>query len=226
LCSAARAQSFSNVFSFGDSNTDAGRYLYLSGPQGSAPPGAGTYTTNPDPGWASSLAGRFGLSSTPEDAPGGGNNYAAGGARVSFTGANPNVWSATTQIDTYLASTGGRADPNALYTLWIGANDLKTTTTGGFGNIVNPPNDASLISLGQQTAALAVALSQAGARYILVPNTISLLTPAAGAASGEGFNANVASSRALYDQAVWNTIHAAGVNFIPADFDTVYNYVL
>jgi outer membrane lipase/esterase len=226
ICGAAQAQSFSNTIFFGDSNTDSGRYLYLTGPQGGAPPGAGTYTTNPDPGWAASLAGRFGLTSVPEDAPGGGNNYAAGGARVSFTGGNPNAWSATTQVDTYLASTGGRADPDALYTLWIGANDLKTTTTGGLGNIVNPPNDAGLISLGQQTAALAVALGQAGARYILVPNTISLLTPAAGAASGEGFNANVADSRALYDQTVWNTIHAAGVNFIPADFDTVYNYVL
>ena len=223
---AAQAQSFSNTIFFGDSNTDSGRYLYLSGPQGLAPPGAGTYTTNPDPGWAASLSSRFGLTSVPQDAPGGGNNYAAGGARVSFTGADPNAWSATTQVDTYLASTGGRADPNALYTVWIGTNDLKTTTSGGFGNIVNPPNNADIIALGQQTASLAIALAAAGARYILVPDTISTKSAAAGAASGEGFNANVTSSRALYDQTVWNSIHAAGVNFIPADFNTVYNYVL
>ena len=223
---AAQAQSFSNTIFFGDSNTDSGRYLYLSGPQGLAPPGAGTYTTNPDPGWAASLSSRFGLTSVPQDAPGGGNNYAAGGARVSFTGADPNAWSATTQVDTYLASTGGRADPNALYTVWIGTNDLKTTTSGGFGNIVNPPNNADIIALGQQTASLAIALAAAGARYILVPDTISTKSAAAGAASGEGFNANVTNSRALYDQTVWNGIHAAGVNFIPADFNTVYNYVL
>lgn len=226
LHGAAQAQSFSNTIFFGDSNTDSGRYLYLPGPQGLAPPGAGTYTTNPDPGWAASLASRFGLTSVPQDAAGGGNNYAAGGARVSFTGADPNAWSATTQVNTYLAATGGRADPNALYTVWIGTNDLKTTTSGGFGNIVNPPNNADIIALGQQTASLAIALAAAGARYILVPNTISSQSAAAGAASGEGFNANATNSRALYDQTVWNSIHAAGVNFIPADFDTVYNYVL
>jgi len=226
LNGAAQAQSFSSTVFFGDSNTDSGRYLYLSGPQGPAPPGAGTYTTNPDPGWAAALSSRFGLTSIPQDAPGGGNNYAAGGARVSFTGADPNAWSATTQVNTYLAATGGRADPNALYTVWIGANDLKPTTSGGFGNIVNPPNDADIAALGQQTASLAIALAAAGARYILVPNTISIKSAAAGAASGEGFNATVTSSRALYDQTVWNSIHAAGVNFIPADFNTVYNYVL
>ncbi len=226
LGSAAHAQSFSNTIFFGDSNTNSGRYLYLSGPQGLAPPGAGTYTTNPDPGWAASLASRFGLTSVPQDAPGGGTNYAAGDARVSFTGGNPNVWSATTQVGTYLAATGGHADPSALYTVWIGVNDLKTATTGGFGNIVNPPNDADIIALGQQTASLAIALAAAGARYILVPDTLSTKSAAAGAASGEGFNANVTNSRALYDQTVWNSIHAAGVNFIPADFNTVYNYVL
>jgi outer membrane lipase/esterase len=226
LAGAAQAQTFSQTIFFGDSNTDSGRYLYLSGPQGLAPPGAGTYTTNPDPGWAASLSSRFGLSSVPQDAPGGGNNYAAGGARVSFTGANPNVWSATTQIDTYFALTGGTADPNALYTVWIGTNDLKTSTSGGPGNIVDPPNNAAIVTLGQQTAALVVSLAEAGARYILVPNTTSIKSAAASAASGESYNINLMNSRALYDQTVWNGIHAAGVNFIPADFDTVFNYVL
>jgi len=226
LGSAAQAQTFSNTIFFGDSNTDSGRYLYLSGPQGLAPPGAGAYTTNPDPEWSVALGSRFGLSVIPEDAPGGGNNYAAGGARVSFTGANPNVWSAMTQVDTYLASTGGRADPNALYTVWIGTNDLKITTTGGPGNIVDPPNNAAIIALGQQTSALVIALAEAGARYILVPDTLSTKSAAAGMASGEGFDSNETNSRALYDQTVWNSTHAAGVNFIPADIDTIYNYAL
>jgi outer membrane lipase/esterase len=226
LAGATRAQTFSNTIFFGDSNTDSGFYLYVAGPQGLAPSGAGTYTTNPDPGWAASLAARFGISVVPEDAPGGGNNYAAGGARVSHTGSNTNVWSATTQVDTYLDLTGGRADPNALYTVWIGVNDLKTSTTGGPGNIVDPPDNAAIIGLGQQTAALVDALAAAGARYILVPNSTSIKSAAASAASGESYNVNVTNSRALYDQTVWNSIHAAGVNFIPADFDTVFNYVL
>jgi outer membrane lipase/esterase len=229
LASPAAAQNFSNVWFFGDSNTDSGRYLYLSGPQGFAPPGAGTYTTNPDAGWAASLSGRFGLGVTPQDAPGGGNNYAAGGARVSFTGANPNVWSATNQVNAYLAMTGGVADPNALYTVWIGVNDLKTTTTGGMGNIVFPEDTAAITTLGQQTAGLVGALAAAGARYFLIPNTISFMNAAASAAAGNVYGPGAmasTASRALYDQVVWNTVHAMGINFIPADFNSIYNYVL
>jgi len=43
------AQNFSNTIFFGDSNMDSGRYLYIPGPDGKAPAGTGTYTTNPDP---------------------------------------------------------------------------------------------------------------------------------------------------------------------------------
>src|SRR5262249_40496403 len=130
FATAATAQDFSKTFFFGDSLTDTGWFLYkpLGGAKfGLAPPGAGTWTTNPDPGWAQIFAGRFGGSATPSDTPGvGGNNYAIGGARV--VAENGNVLSTQTQIAMYLASTGGRADPNAFYTYWAGSNDLKTTT--------------------------------------------------------------------------------------------------
>src|ERR1700726_3424267 len=123
----ATAQSLSNAIFFGDSLTDTGWFLYkpLSGPRfGFAPPGAGTWTTNPDPGWAQIFAGKFGYSATAADTPGvGGNNYAIGGARV--VADSGNVLSTQTQIATYLASTGGVADPNAIYTYWAGSNDLK-----------------------------------------------------------------------------------------------------
>jgi outer membrane lipase/esterase len=224
----AAAQTFSNTIFFGDSNTDNGRYLYLPQTKGNntfGTPGgfatAGGYTTNPDPLWSALIGQKFGIAVTPSDAPGGGNNYAAGGARVVFENPTQNRWSATSQINAYLASTGGRADPNALYTVYIGINDLKTNTAGGPGNIVSPPNFAALTTLGQETANLVTTLAGAGARYILVPNTVSNLTPAAGVASGFGFSANVAAARAFYDQTVWNTIAASGVNFIPADINNI-----
>ena len=161
--------------------------------------------------------------------PGGGNNYAAGGAWVSFTGANPNVWSATSQVNSYLALTGGRADPNALYTVWIGINDLKTTTTGGMGNIVFPENTAAITALGQQTAGSVGALAAnwrtlfSNSQYDLVYECDSVRR--AGNVYGPGAMASTAS-RALYDQVVWNTVQAMGINFIPADFNSIYNYVL
>jgi len=176
--------------------------------------------------WSTALGSYLGFPVTPSDSPTGGNNYAAGGARVTFEKPGTNEWSTASQIAAYLASTGGVANPNALYIYNIGVNDLKPGTTGGLGNIVNPPNLAGLATLAQQAASQVAGLAAAGARYILVPNMISIASPAAGIASGFGFNANVAASRALYEQTVWGTLAADGIRFIPADFNSVYNYVL
>jgi outer membrane lipase/esterase len=176
--------------------------------------------------WSVLLGQHFGITVTPSDAPGGGNNYAAGGARVVYDAPNSNAWSVADQINAYLASTGGRADPNALYTVYIGVNDLKTTTTGGPGNIVSPENVAAITTLALQQANLVMQLASAGARYILVPNTVASLTPAVAAATGNGFNSSQTASRNLYDQVTWNTLAANHVNFIPADFNSIFNYVV
>jgi len=231
LAPSATAQSFSNTIFFGDSLTDSGWFLYRSlgagPPFGFAPPGAGTWTTNPDPGWAQIFASKFGYSATPGDTPGvGGNNYAIGGSRVSAT--NGNMLSVQTQIAMYLASTGGVADPNAIYTYWAGSNDLKTTTPaiGPYpGNIVDPQNIAQITILAGQAAGQVAQLWDAGARYILVPNTPAL-NSAASAAAGRAYDPTLNASRALYDNLLWSGLEARGINFIPADIASVYNYVL
>lgn len=233
LCVAgpAQAQSFGNNFFFGDSLTDSGWFLYrpLGNPPafGLASPGAGTWTTNPDPGWAQILASKFGTSAIPSDTPGiGGNNYAIGGARVAAS--QGNILSTETQIAAYLASTGGVANPNALYAYWNGSNDLKTTTAafGPYpGNIVDPQNAPQITLLAKQAASQVAQLWNAGARYILIPNTPAL-NPEASIASDRAYNANVVASRALYDRQLWNGLAAQGVNFIPADASSLYNYVL
>ena len=111
----AAAQNFSNTIFFGDSNSDSGRYLYLPEIKGGPLATGAAFTTNPGPEWTVALGQKFGIVVTPSDAPGGGNNYAAGGARVSFENPTTNEWSATSQINAYLAGNGGRANPNALY---------------------------------------------------------------------------------------------------------------
>jgi len=218
----AAAQSFSNTWFFGDSNSDSGYYIYkpqvIGDPTTQAPPNAGAYTTNPSPEWSQALAAKFGYNATPEDAPGGGTNFAAGGAHVADQNPGTNEWSATKQIATYLAQTGGHADPNALYTVWIGTNDLKTISTP---NIIDDP--PAIVALGQKTAALVAELYNAGARYFIVPN---LETFVSGSFNAFGTTADVVAARALYDQTVWNSIAGAGINFIPADFNTVTNFVL
>jgi len=129
--SAAQAQEFSAVVSFGDSLTDAGQYAALPPPYYFG--AQGSFTTNPDDVWAQELAEAFGLSQTASLA--GGSNYAWGGAPTSFTVTGvpfaltciPSTLpchSVAQQLTEHLTANGGQADPNALYTYWAGANDL------------------------------------------------------------------------------------------------------
>src|SRR5262245_18569346 len=129
VCAAtsAVAQDFSQTIYFGDSNTDSGFFKYAPG--NTVVPGGGKFTTNPGPVWSEILSNYFGKSADPANAPGGGTNYAAGGAQtdvfvpnVSGTAGAP---STATQIANYLASVGGKADPNALYTFYVGVNDMR-----------------------------------------------------------------------------------------------------
>ena len=143
------AQSFSNMVFFGDSNTDNGLYaglktIALANPalakqfSGQFPSDlTGVYTTSPGLMWSEALGRKFGIAVSPASgalarflvAPfgvqlagvvEGGNMYAAGGARVVYNDpTNPSAWSATDQVASYLATTGGKADPNALYTVLI-----------------------------------------------------------------------------------------------------------
>ena len=160
LAGSARAQSFSNFFVFGASLSDTGNIAqYLELPAGSS------FTTNPDPLAVEIIAQTFGASGRHSLA--GGPNYAWSGACVRPEGPclNP-VPTITEQIDQHLFTRpGGRADPDALYFVWAGLNDI---------------NDALILdSAAAQTHTLDAATSHAaqvrriqdaGARYIVVPN--------------------------------------------------------
>jgi outer membrane lipase/esterase len=219
------AQTFSNVYFFGDSATDSGRYFYLPTFPGGPSAAIGPYTTSPGPMWSVAIGRYFDHDVTTSAAPGGGNNYAAGGARVDFINGLSNAWSTRAQIADYFSSTGGHADPNAIYFYWIGINDLKPATTGGLGNVVSPPNRGAIATLAQQAIGQVKSLSAAGARYILVPNTL-IMSKEAAAATGFTFSQDSVDARALYDQSVWNGLAAQGVNFIPADLRKVHDYIL
>ena len=248
------AQNFSNSITFGDSNSDSGRFHYLLNPTtAGAVNTPGAYTTSPGLMWSQSLGLKFGVTVSPSSAPSGGNNYAAGGATVQTANGGTgdltftNEWSAKAQVAAYLASTGGKADPNALYTVYIGNNDLHSwfnlaaglpdlvdaTIAGGAANpLTLAQRETRLIALGNATAGLVQQLSAAGARYILVPNSITLNTQAAADAvnytgtTGVAWNVGVANAVQLYNTTMWNGIAAYGVNFIPADFNSVANYVI
>jgi outer membrane lipase/esterase len=167
--STVQAQEFSNTISFGDSLTDAGNVAALSGL-----PAGNSFTTNPDPVAAQVIAAAFGFDQTNSMA--GGSNYAVGGACVrpnssTFTCTNDpsgvGAFSLTNQLGGYLSANGGHADPNALYTMWGGANDIFAA-----------PTQTDTAIAANTFTGLINTLQDAGARYIVVFNLPDLgLTP-------------------------------------------------
>ncbi len=153
--SAAQAQQFSEVVSFGDSLSDAGNIAMVDG--NALTPVGSSFLTNTDDVFAQLLSLKLGLGVQSNNTPlvpstSGGSNYAYGGACAisngtaiaapipglpTFTCSNsPGNFSLMSQFTTHLAANGGVADPNALYTYWAGANDILSATAvtppGGF----------------------------------------------------------------------------------------------
>jgi len=109
---------------FGDSLSDGGFYI-ASNPL--IPPGAGSFTTNPDPVAVEVLAFALRLPlATVNDEDG--TNYAVGGARVT----EPNLLSVpiTTQIDNFLAAGDTFSSRDAVY-IQGGGNDLFAFVADG-----------------------------------------------------------------------------------------------
>jgi outer membrane lipase/esterase len=227
-CGAA-AQNFNQAIIFGDSNVDSGWYKYRSSgstslaldAQIAAHPEAGAPTTNPGFMNSQFLAAFFGLTANPADAPSGGTNYATSGAKNQdpnssvnggFRGAVPT----NTQIANYLAATGGVANPNALYLINSGANDISYAL-GNSGNGPYPTNPNAYLDQAAQSLTQAVAkLKAAGARYFIVPDQ-----PFSFPLGNSADNMANRAARLFYSQALWSDLAAAGINFVPADINAV-----
>jgi outer membrane lipase/esterase len=234
--SSAHAQRFSRVVSFGDSLSDAGNI-------GLAPAAAGglggvfgpsqSFTTNPDPVMVELLARYFGYANGPSLVPGG-TNFAWGGACARPATAapctnNPNpITRLDQQIGSSLTATGGVADPRALYTVWMGANDL-------FGAIPlwasNPATASANASAGGIPVATAVVqqvgrLQAAGARNIVVLNLPDLgVTPqfSAGPFAAAGPLASLATIS--YNGALSQGLSQLGTGIIPINVFGLVNEV-
>jgi outer membrane lipase/esterase len=229
----AEAVTFSGVYVFGDSLSDAGYFrpqLAGLGVPAQAVPLLGRFTTNPGPVWAELVATYYGGIPSPNNQ--GGQNYAQGGARVAVSspstppGANPNR-SVATQITEFLASSGGRADPNGLYSVWAGANDIFQTLPAIGAGTVNPAT-----FLAQTTAAEVQQIGRlqaAGARYILVfglPDigaTPAFANPALGATPAQ--TAAGTQLSAGYNTNLFNAIAASRLRVIPVDTFTLLREV-
>jgi outer membrane lipase/esterase len=221
IAGSASAQTFNQLVGFGDSSLDSGYFRYTStgwsiearyvtarANGASITPSAGLMNTD-------FLAASFGLTLAPSSAPGGGTNFAVSGAENNSRniGGGPSP-STVQQINNYLASTGGQANPDALYIIRSGGNDRAAfvaaykAANGG----ASPPPGLFNIAVQPSLAALEASirqLSAAGARYMILPTY---------------FTTN--SDFVSYHQQLWNDLSAAGVRFIPADSGALRQYVV
>lgn len=183
------AGGFSNIYFFGDSLTDTGAFGGQAIPNGSGGfvilPSDARWTTDNAANHANVLAGKLGLTVTPSNAASAlgtaGNNFAQGGAQsVTYAtgatlpnssnsqGAGPgglDIRDLPQQVQDYLSSRGGKADPNALYFVWSGGNDIPTAAGAGSSNASSVAS-AAAGSLATQIATL----KNAGATLIIAPN--------------------------------------------------------
>ena len=181
--SGAATGPYDAVFVFGDSLSDSGNvFTYTSvsplpGVPYAIPPAPyynGRFTNGPN--YADLLTGKLGLGPlTPSNL--GGTNYAWGGAS---TGAaivpGLPVPSILQQIGMFGQTYSQVADPNALYILWGGGNDLRDVVT------LAQQNPSNAFSVGSAAIDSAVAnlhtalldLQQMGATHVLVPNVPNL----------------------------------------------------
>lgn len=168
------ASSFSGMYVFGDSLSDQGNFYSAtsSNPSGPTPPPEYTDGTNSGRftnglNYIDYLSSNLGLSSRPYLT--GGTNFSFGGARISnhpYGG-----YSLLQQLDIFSTASNKTADPNALYVVWAGANDLVDYLERP-GTTISPAESLTyLLSVIQDLAGF-------GAKNILVPNLPDIgLTP-------------------------------------------------
>ena len=116
--SGAHATIYKNVIVFGDSLSDNGNLSLASGAQTPS-----RFTTNPGEVAIEHVADGYGITLSPSRL--GGSDYAWGGAGVNTNspGTPAAVPTISAQVSGYLAAAGS-ADPDALYSVWGGANDI------------------------------------------------------------------------------------------------------
>jgi outer membrane lipase/esterase len=223
---ACAAPVFSQLVVFGDSTVDSGYYRALSDPGSNATyngywaaavaAGAGIPTSSPGRMYPQVLASNLGLTANPSNQAGG-TNYATSGAKNvdvnsaangGFRAAIPTV----TQIANHLAEKHNQADPNALYLISSGGNDVSFAA-GLSGNGPYPSDPAAYMTSRAISLATAIAsLKSAGAKNFVVANQ---------PASFPLNDATQRQLRATYNQSLFSSLASQGVTVIQADINSV-----
>ncbi|WIG56842.1 MAG: Phospholipase/lecithinase/hemolysin [Rhodanobacteraceae bacterium] len=233
-CSAAFAQSappvqasshaglFDHMVVFGDSLSDDGNLSLVA-----QLPFTMRFTTNPGQTGVENVADWFGVPMTPALA--GGTDFAFGGAGIvnNSPGTPAGVPTLPTQLGMYLQATGGKADPNTLYAVWGGANDVfYNVALAQLGMLTPAQVQANLQTAAVTELGMIQSLGKAGARYVMVFNLPNIgVTPSA-LASGPQGAAQLTALSILYNSTLNNGLANAGVNIIPVNTYAILNEIV
>jgi phospholipase/lecithinase/hemolysin len=190
ISASAQAPAFTRVVVFGDSLSDTGNVRARTSAKSNGAIDYPSHTFNYDNGrftndtdtdpashtylgvWHEQLARTFLGLPAATNSLGGGVNYAFGGA-TTMDGTHQEIEETPLgdiaitvddmgkQMDDYLAA--HVIDPNALYIVWGGSNDIR-----------NDDTSASVTATVGRVDALVSRLANAGAQYIMVPNVVPL----------------------------------------------------
>ena len=214
LATGVRAQTFNSVVVFGDSLSDTGNIAQLY-----KLPAGTSFTTNPDPVWAEIVAQTFGSSAANSLA--GGTNYSWGGACVNPNGPCENPVPTTAgQINQHLS--GGNADPDTLYMIWGGVNDISAVARS---NSSDPQGalDGVLEAAGAYVDQIRD-LQDAGARYVVVLNL-----PDAGKtinAQRAGAAAGLSALTSAYNEALDTGISSQEHGIVPVNIFALMDEII
>ena len=206
----AHADGYQQVVSFGDSLSDNGNLSILS-----KSPVITRFTTNPGTVAVENIAKYFNLDLTPSLQ--GGTDYAFGGARAAI--ANP-VPATSAQIQQYLTANGGKANPNALYTMWIGANDLLAA-------VQNPATaQVTVATAASNEVAQIKALQAAGAKTIVVFNLPDVGKTPAALSQGAAASAGLTQLAQVYNGILSGGLASSQRGIVPIDTYSLLNEVI
>ncbi len=196
---------FSDVIAFGDSMTDIGNLFQITG--GVFPPDPPYWQGHSANGplWVEYLASRLDHESTLA------NNYAVFGATTGRDNSNETLLGIDLpglqdEIEQFYAETGGVADPDALYTVWAGPNDLFM------------PFDDPEIMIGTAVGNIVTSvatLKGMGAQYVVVPSMPDLGVTPWGLLSG--MDQALTNLSAGFNMALYSTLGAFGLDVIQVD---------
>ena len=212
----AWGQNFSDVVVFGDSLSDSGNFGQAQGL-----PADTSFITNPDPFWSEIVAQTFGASAKHSLA--GGPNYAFAGACVNpttpcFFDVVPRV---TEQIDLYLASRSNQADPNAIYVIWGGANDVANS-------LLIEPAEAQAHTLAASAVNVAQIrrLQDAGARNVVAFNLPDISQSPFAGNLGPIVQGGLAQLVTAYNDRLYAGIHESEEGIVPINVFAFFNEIV